>query len=368
MEIRDAADVLGFERQWRDLARRASAHTMAQTFEWALTAVELDLAEKRQCYLVVVREGERWSAVMGLTLYRGFHRTLRPFSGGSHEEYSGPLLEAGRERVLADQILALATSIRADRLMLYNLTAGHATDLAAEALPLRQSVQPMQSYVLPAREIRDLGGGREAAFARRPEGPAPVRSPASGDRPGGRAFLRVAPLGRAIPRGPRFHFSREAPLAAQNQKNLPLARGGSRDRIFSNGSSAGSISINSPIVAEIRLGSKIVASAICLQSETSVNYFVNAFDDKYRKCSPTKVLIKYLIADALQNRRDFDFCVTLSEYKAEWPVEIKDCHTRKIYMTALGRAPTPGELTSAARKRLGGLRRRLSGQRAAKAV
>ena len=147
MEIRDAADVLGFEGQWRDLARRASAHTMAQTFEWALTAVELDLAEKRQCYLVVVREGERWSAVMGLTLYRGFHRTLRPFSGGSHEEYSGPLLEAGRERVLADQILALATSIRADRLMLYNLTAGHATDLAAEALPLRQSVQHMQSYV-----------------------------------------------------------------------------------------------------------------------------------------------------------------------------------------------------------------------------
>ena len=147
IEIRDAANILRFESQWRDLARRSSPHTMAQTFEWALTAVEFDLAEKRRCFLVIVHEGERWSAVMGLTLHRDFHRSLRPFSAGSHEEYSGPLLEAGRERVLADKILALATSIPADRLMLYNLTAGHATDLAADALPLPQSVQALQAYV-----------------------------------------------------------------------------------------------------------------------------------------------------------------------------------------------------------------------------
>ena len=78
--------------------RRSAPHSMAQTYEFAVAAAEQALAMKRQMFLVVlIRDDGRLTGILGLTLERGFHRTLWPLSCGSNEEYGGPLLELGRE-------------------------------------------------------------------------------------------------------------------------------------------------------------------------------------------------------------------------------------------------------------------------------
>ena len=71
-----------------------------------------------------MEEDDHAIGLWGFTLTRqSLHQTLEPFSNGSHEERSAPLLKSGREAEIAERLLRLVTSLKADRVVLYVIDA-----------------------------------------------------------------------------------------------------------------------------------------------------------------------------------------------------------------------------------------------------
>jgi CelD/BcsL family acetyltransferase involved in cellulose biosynthesis len=363
VSVLSRSDILILKEPWRDLARRACGHSMAQTFEYGLTAVDQELARGRPCYLLEVWEASQLVGVWGLTLCKdALHGTLKPFSCGSDEEYSGPLLDARCEAAVAEQILRLAVSMKADRLKIYNTIADGAVDAAATALPLRQSAHTMQACVVNAAQAPTWGDVEKRL--------------SSGNRNNLRRFVRR--LRENFPDGSidvgwshSIGESQEILKFIFDEKRRWLKEKGLRS-LWLNGAHVeeffGRLLVNAnlrehPVIASIRVDGKPIAAILCLNSLSKLDSYITVFDPTYRLYAPSKLLVKFLMTWALERKRDFDFGITLADYKEEWPIEIRTYRTRTIYLTLRGRSPNISEILGASRKRLASVRQYVLGWR-----
>ncbi len=351
------SDLAAFERQWRDLTRRSAPHTMAQTYEFALATLEQALEAKRKAFLVAAGDGDRLTGILGLTLEGGFHRTLRPFSCGSHEEYGGPLLEAGREYDSTLRLLRAARSIAADRLTICNLEHGGPVDAALEASPVRQTVEANEACVVSSGLYHSWSDAERTMS----------RSDRQILRRNDRRLREAHPQTPIVcgwcetaensSRALAFLMASKRQWLAStrrrskwlNKPNVPaflerLIRKTDLQRF--------------PIMSEIRVGDRTIAASVCLHNEFKIDYLINAVDPEYLRYSPTKMLIRFMSEYALDRGRDFDFCVSISAYKQEWPVEIRNLRTRTLLLSPLGQCPSPSELRRNAAMVLGPYKRR----------
>ena len=331
---------------------------MAQTYEFAEAAVEQALAAKRRAFLIVAGDGGRPAGILGLTLERGFHRTLRPFSCGSYEEYGGPLLEAGREYDVMQRLLRAARSIPADRIAICNLAHGGPIDSAVQASGMRQSAQAVEACVVNSQRYSNWSEA-EPDMSKKD-----------------RHYLRQIErrLREAYPETP-IHCG-WCETVEDSSRALAFLMATKRQWLASEGKSSDWLHKPDvqafferlirktdlrqfPLMSEIRVGDQTIAASACLQSETKIDYLINAFDPKYLRYSPTKMLIRFMSEYALERGRDFDFGVTVHDYKREWPVEIRELRTRTLCLNAFGRCLSPEEIRVGARNILRPHKRRL---------
>ena len=358
LELRRREDLLAIEPEWRALTRRATAHTLAQTFPFALTAYEMDRRLRRRSFVVLARRDGVWAGVMGLSRFHGFHSVLKPFSCGTHEEYCDPPLDPANAAGAARALVRAAATINADRLMLYNLRIGGPFDEAVLQSRARQSGGAIQAFVV-----------RAARFATHNE----IERAISGDhrrKLNGYARKLSNDWPDARIAAEWLHTVDETLPALEfviREKRLWLERTGKRSNWVNSDFVSDFLTAlgpnldlaRYPFCAALRVDRKIIAAAVCFQTDTTIDYFINAYDEEFKKYSPTKLLLRFLLQYAMSKGRDFDFCVTLADYKKEWPVEIKDCVTRTVYLSGFGRITSPREAANLLRKTLVAIRNRV---------
>jgi CelD/BcsL family acetyltransferase involved in cellulose biosynthesis len=357
--LRSKSDLQAVEQQWRDLARRVPNCSLAQTFEYGLAAFGEAGATKEQRFLVEAWDGEVLTGIWGLTRSRdSIHRVLRPFSCGTNEEYSGPLVGGEDPVAVAERILRLATTIDADRLILYNIAPDGPCDRAAARMTCHQSLENNWASVVPVKILSNWDSVEKCLNKK--------------DRWDLRHYAKK--LKHDFADEPiRIGWSRTAEESDQildfivAQKRRWLIRKHRRslwlqdDRTTTFFKRLARVTNHSeyPLTAAVEIGSRPIAGAICLQSSAAIEYHVTAYDPDYRQYGPSKLLLNFIIGWALERKRDFDFCLTLARYKEEWPIERKACRNRTFHLTLVGRAPSQSEIVRTMRKGLAPLGRRV---------
>lgn len=96
--IRDPAEFLALEDEWRSLFDRAPGAYLAQSFDWCWAGWETVAAPRgRRLFVLVLREAERAVLIWPLVEAKyGPFRVLRPL-GAEASEYHNPLVEDGSE-------------------------------------------------------------------------------------------------------------------------------------------------------------------------------------------------------------------------------------------------------------------------------
>jgi CelD/BcsL family acetyltransferase involved in cellulose biosynthesis len=340
------------ESEWRALEKYASS--FCQFFIYARVALSLAEEQGRPAYLVTIRDDGVLRGVWGLTLTRGFHAVLRPFSCGSNEEYSWPLLD---DPMLAERVLRQTVTLRglADRLMVYNALENSPLDSAAAALPFKQSIHHLQGYVVQASRFSSWSDV-EAATSKKLI--YQIERDLRRGAKDGRYAVAWSHTAEDALKALDFYFeSKRKWLAANGKKSGYLLRA-ETPAFFSRLVTQVDLTAT-PVVVAVTLNDEPIAAAICLVGPTSVEYAMTTFDPQYGKLSPGKLLIRFLAEYAISRGKNFDFSVTLADYKARWPVDAFDYHTRAVMLTPKGRIPAPDEIVRMARMGLGSLKRRL---------
>jgi CelD/BcsL family acetyltransferase involved in cellulose biosynthesis len=330
--LRCESSLARFEDVWRDLETRAGPHSMAATYEFALVAFRQAQKRSIRSFLIVLEDGGELSGIWGLTLSkRSLHWVLEPFSAGSHEEFSSPLLQAGGTADTAERMLRAAVSIKADRLLCYYLPVGGVVDLACASLGLCNRPDKTDGYVV--------------SHAKYPSWPAVEAALSKGDRTELRRYVRrlqeIDPT-RAVTVGwcATPEESDRAIDFFMNAKRRWLRANRGRSHWLEDDHVPDffkALSRNTPVVATVRLGEEIIACALCLVNASSVEYAFTTYDEAYAKFGPGKLILKYLIEWSVTSGRDFNFGVTVPAYKAEWPVDRYAYVTRSIPLTHVGR-------------------------------
>ncbi len=117
---------------------------------------------------------------------------------------------------------------------------------------------------------------------------------------------------------------------------------------------------DNPVVAAVQVDGAPVAVTVCVAGSRAVEPSIIAFDPEYAAFGPAHLLNRFLAEWAIERRREFDFGLTVTDHKKQWPVEYRSYITRKVMLTMRGRVPEPSEVARLvarlARRKLGGVR------------
>jgi CelD/BcsL family acetyltransferase involved in cellulose biosynthesis len=360
VELRSAADISRLEGAWRDLAKRAAPHSMPQTYEYALAALERAQNASARSFLAVAEEGGDAIGIWGFTLSRrSLHRTLEPFSNGSHEEFSAPLADARMEVEATERLLRLVATIRADRAMLYNIDPDGAVAAASSRLGLRRGDWKTDGLAIPAGKY--------------PTWTAVEKMLSKGDRtdlrrctrrldelePARKLRLRWRGTPEECNEAIDFFIERKTRWAREhNKRALWLGDPGGLALFFKRLCRLVDLA-ETPVIATADFGDAPIAAALCLVGPFRVEFAFTTYDGDFAKYGPGKLLLKYLVDWSLTRGRDFGFGIMTADYKEEWPVERRTYASRTIALTPLGLVPAPREVIRGLRFMLGPYKRRL---------
>ena len=356
--VNDSVEPVGLERlaaiesEWRAL--ETQAYSSAQTYDYARVALSIAEEKRERAFMVTVRDDDALSGVWGLTLKKEpLHKVLRPFSCGTHEEYSWPLLD---HPGLAERAFRQAARLAgaADRLMICNVPAQSPIDAAAAALPFPQRVQSVDGVVIPA-----------LAFASWAEA---ERRLSSGMRYNLRSRTkRLAQQGKLSigwcdsveesDKAAAFFFKRKGEWLKENRRHSPWVGRSNVPEFFRRLVRTS----DSPVVAAVRVDGAPIAVAICLVGSGAVEYALTTFDPQYAAYGPAQLLVRFLAQWAIDRRLDFDFGLTVADYKEQWPTEHRRYISRNVMFTLRGQIPESNEVKQMTRSKLGPVRRRVSG-------
>ncbi|HXZ17879.1 MAG TPA: GNAT family N-acetyltransferase [Roseiarcus sp.] len=344
--MRSLADI---EAEWRALYKRANS--FAQTFEYARAALAVAEQQGKQSFVVTVRDGDALRGVWGLTLEReSLHSVLKPFSCGTNEEYSSPLLE---DPALAGRVFRQAASLRgkADRLMIYNMCADTIVERAATALPFPQRADRLDGLIIRA--------SKHATWAdaeKRLSGKMRSSLRTSARRLEQLGELSIGWCDSDVDDVLAFFFRRKTEwLKEKGKRSNWVARNDVHVPEFFHELVR---STDNPVVAAVRLDGVPIAAALCLVGPRAVEYHATTFDPKYASCGPAQLLVRFLAQWALDRGLDFDFGMTVYDYKRKWTEDTRTYVTRRVMLTARGRIPQPREIERSVRVNLGKVRRR----------
>ncbi|WP_294536518.1 GNAT family N-acetyltransferase [uncultured Rhodoblastus sp.] len=334
----DLESLAGIESEWRALEGWATS--FCQCYDYARAALSIAEAQGKTSFLVTVRDDDGLRGVWGLTLSRSFHAVLRPFSCGTNEEYSAPLVDSPS---IGSRILTAVSTLAgvADRLIIYNTPEDSPFDRAAATLPFPQKITCVPGVVIPSSSYATWGEAEKRLSSGMRYN---LRSRAK--RLAQRGEVKIGwcdSIGEAD-RAMAFFFERKALWLKEKGKRSPWVGHSEAPEFFRRLVRA----TDSPTVAAVQLDGVPVAVAICLVCPRAVEYALTTFDPKYAAYGPAQLLVRFLAQWALEHGRDFDFGITIADYKEQWPVENRTYVSRNVMLTMRGRIPDADELNRSA--------------------
>jgi CelD/BcsL family acetyltransferase involved in cellulose biosynthesis len=335
------------EPEWRAL--EGHAVSFCQCYDYARVALSIAQELGRLSFLITVRDGIVLRGVWGLTLTRSFHSVLRPFSCGTNEEYSWPIIDSPS---IASRIFQQAATLSgaADRLMIYNLAEGSPLDSAAGKLPFPQTSDPIKGVAISSSRYKTWPTVEKAL----PKGLRyDLRTGLKRLSEKGTVTIGWTDRADDADKVLAFFFERKAAWLAEKRKRSLWITKTEVPEFFKRLVRA----TNRPIVASVQLNGVPIAAAICLVGPVAVEFFMTTFDPSYAAYSPGKLLIRFLVQWAIERDLDFDFRITLADYKKRWPVEARDYNTRTVMLTTRGRIPDPKAIINRIRLLIGATRR-----------
>jgi CelD/BcsL family acetyltransferase involved in cellulose biosynthesis len=341
MVAKAASDIGPLTLEWVDLARRTPMHSMAQTAEFAGIALDLAAQQGKECFIITVRHADKLVGVWNLVKSRsGIHCVLEPFTCGTHEEMSSPLIQPQFDREIADALVRAAISLKADRICFYNLPASGVVDRAVERLKYFQRVDALHSYLIDKKYFPDWKSV-ESRISKS------FRSQLR------RYEKKLSEKGRL-----EFGWSRTAEDAAQvlgfiySTKRAWLKRKSlkshwlnkSEVRDFFNALIQKPGFGQVPIIGWIKLDGDPIAGGIYISTEDYVEALITTFDPRYSDISCGNILVKHGISLSLETGRSYDIGLGDASYKERWSATPRLFKTRIVKRSAIGMIPTLAEL------------------------
>lgn len=343
----DLESLARIESEWRALEDRATS--LCQCYDYARAAFSIAEEQGKRSFLVTVRDGGVLRGVWGLTLTRSFHAVLRPFSSGTHEEYSWPLVDSPS---VASQIFQQITTLTgvADRLIIYNTPEGSPLDKAAAELPFPQKVDAIEGCaILASQNASWLAVEKAMPKALRYD----LRTGLKRLSEKGAVTVGWCDSVDEADKVLAFYFSRKAQWLSEKGKRSLYVNKPEVPEFFKRLSRTS----DRPLVASLQFDGAPIAAAICLVGPVAVEFYMTTFDTDFRAYSPGKLLIRFLAEWAIERGLDFDFRILKADYKDRWPVLASSYNTRTVMLTMRGRIPDADEINRFARQRAGKIKR-----------
>ncbi len=261
-----------------------------------------------------------------MTLERGFHSTLYQFSCGTHEEYSAPLVDdpAVASRVF-QQVATLAGL--ADRLAVFNVPVGSPLNDAAGSIPFPRTSNPIPGCaILVSRYASWAEAEKDLSKAMRYD----LRTGLKRLAEKGEVKIGWCDSLKEEQKVMAFYFARKAQWLAEQGKKSPHVNRSDVPEFFA--TLAAQKSKGKPLVASVQLDGTPIAASLCFVGRTALEFHMTTFDPAFKACSPGKLLIRFLAQWALDRGLDFDFCLTVADYKERWPITLQSYTTGAILL------------------------------------
>jgi CelD/BcsL family acetyltransferase involved in cellulose biosynthesis len=341
MIVENASDIDQLVADWVDLAGRVPAHSMSQTAEFAGIALDLAAQQGKECFIITVRLANKLVGVWGLVKSRRWiHCILEPFSCGTHEEMSSPLIEPQFDNEIAAEIIEAAMSIKADRLCFYNMPRSGAVDRAVERLKYFQRVDFIQSYLIDKNSFPNwkcVESRLSKSFRSQLKRYEKKLSE--------RGMLEFGWSRTAEDAASVLGFIYETKRAWLKRKSLRshwLSKNEVRD--FFNELIRKPGFGQSPIIGWIKLDGNPIAGGIYISTENCVEALITTFDPRYSDVSCGNILVKHGISLSLETGRSYDIGIGSARYKERWPAAPRLFTTRIVMRSSVGMIPGFAEL------------------------
>lgn len=327
------SDLDPFCGAWTDLAALCPSCSQCQTVTYAAVAVERALRRGARVNLITAHDN---GALVGLWVVKvareGLFRVLRPVGCGSGEEYATPLISPAAGPEVASAMIAAALAIDCDIAWILNAREGSA--LAAALMEKRFSARRQRRGTIPGYEIELRQFSSWADYA--------AQAPAKLLHERRRRMRRLTERG-AVELGwcrtadeaeamLRWIFDTKARWARSRRIDTPWLRNAEVRDFFIQ--LAREIDLTEvPLIAFVKLDGEPIAASINLIGASALEYFITTYDVRYLRYSPGEQLVEFLVKWSIENRRDFDYRIMATDYKARNADRMVIYRTSEIYLS-----------------------------------
>lgn len=326
---------------WSTLADGAEDCPGYMTFEYCALAASRVLAQGGSIRVAMVF-GERDLLVLWpVSISRsGLLRIARPLTCGTGEEYGGPLVKAGADRVVLKAAVDAIRQVDADVLEIPLVEEACALQRALCGTPQSWvlALTPALWHGLPGFSIRLRDVSQWEDFVSTL--PKSLRS-----------SLRYRHNKLESQGHPEFGWCRTVSEAASvltwlfdNKRRWAQRHhvkvhylNDNRTRDFFIELARRTQLSSIPLVAFVKVNGIPVAASVNLVGTQTVEGFVTTYDEAFATCSVGVLLTEFLVKWSHANGRDFDFRPLHADYKASW-ANCRTWHeTRIVFLTPRGR-------------------------------
>jgi CelD/BcsL family acetyltransferase involved in cellulose biosynthesis len=324
---------LALAPEWQALTRRASGYQYSQTFEWALASSETSpLGRGAEIKCVVARVGDRLVGVWAFFLTRNsLASTAHQMGCGSNEEYGGPMVEtAGREDEITKALLARAMML-ADILISFGFVAGTETSRLMEsagAFRTRFDSDGVFTDLMQFATWDDYMASLSTSFR-------------STLRLKMRRLQRTGFVSFELAETEAERVETLDWVLAEKAKWLDVRGkshwiGSDATRAFwlaaaNNPGEGGDI-----LLFAVKLDGRPIAGCICLADPTRLVFNTTAFDPDFSYYSPGMLLLEGCLKASFERGVDFNFGLTVYDYKESWATGRVTYHSHSIACTPRG--------------------------------
>lgn len=349
-KIASSIDDLGLgERGWNALAAESPTHSIFQTYQW-MSSWEKIFKERYEPLYLCVEDASGIVGVAPLMISKGFlNKRVVKFLGDGKADYCDFLLAGDRCKVL-EKIFELLYSAQDqwDSIVLNSIPAESPTSAMVQAIChdsghclLRRELYPSPVLLIKEKAEEALKIFNKAGLRRRQN-----------------YFQRQGCLGFRTLQGPdvlpyidRFFEQHIGRWAGTSTPSLFLDE---RNQAFYRELALAMSGRGWLVLSVVELDGRLLAMHYGFDYNGRFLWYKPSFEKAHAKHSPGLVLLRYLIGNAIEHKRDeFDFSIGEEPFKIRFSNKVRTTLQLQIYKDSLNFA------MAWSRQKLGAARRRL---------